>query len=105
MAKVEARVANNEAARRWEAHVGDDLAGYAEYRLAGGRVVFTHTVVFAQYEGRGIGSQLARHALDDAVNRGLRITPYCPFIRAYIRRHPGYRDHVDLPLSSERHQT
>ena len=102
MAKVEARVANNEAARRWEAHVGDDLAGYAEYRLAGGRVMFTHTVVFAQYEGRGIGSQLARAALDDAVSRGLRITPYCPFIRAYIQRHRSYGDHVDLPLSSGR---
>ena len=88
-------VTNNEAARRWEARIGDDLAGYAEYRQAGDRVTFTHTMVFAQFEGRGIGSGLARAALDDAVSRGLRVTPRCPFIRAYIERHPDYALRVD----------
>ena len=93
------RVVNNEATRRWEARIGDDLAGYAEYRLAGDRVIFTHTIVFAQYEGRGVGSRLARAALDDAVGRGLRITPRCPFIRAYLERHADYAQWVDGSLA------
>ena len=87
------------AERRWEAHVGEELAGYAEYRAVTGRIIFTHTVVEPRFEGRGIGTRLARAALDDAVARGLRITPHCPFIRAYLERHPKYRERVDWPAA------
>ena len=88
------RVADNPAERRYEAHLGDRLAGFAEYRLAPGRVIFFHTVVDPDLEGRGFGSQLARGALDDVRVRGLWVTPHCPFIRSYIRRHPEYADLV-----------
>jgi predicted GNAT family acetyltransferase len=33
--------------------------------------------------------------LDDAVARGLRIVPYCPFIAAYLERHHEYSEYVD----------
>lgn len=87
-------VADNPEARQYEAHLGDRLVGFAEYRLAPGRVIFTHTVVDPAVEGRGIGSRLARGALDDVRARGLWVTPFCPFIRSYIQRHPEYADLV-----------
>jgi len=86
--------------RRWEVHSSGEVVAYAEYRLMPGRIVFTHTVVEPAHEGHGVGSRLARTVLDDAVARGLRITPRCPFIRAYIQRHPEYMPSVDMP---ERH--
>lgn len=88
---------DNRAKRRWEVRRRDELVAYAEYVAAPGRMIFTHTVVEPAYEGRGIGSRLARMVLDDAVERGLLITPRCPFIRAYIERHPSYAAHVDQP--------
>lgn len=90
-------ISNNEQRRRWEARLGEAVVGYSEYRNATGRIVFTHTVVDPEFEGRGIGSRLARAALDDAIARNLRITPYCPFIRAYVRRHPEFAGSVDMP--------
>jgi len=90
-------IVNDEAARRWEARLDGELAGYAEYRAGRGRVVFTHTVVEPRFEGRGIGSALARTALDDAVAQELRIVPYCPFIGAHLRRHHEYDAWVDWP--------
>lgn len=90
----ELRVADNPEARQYEVHLGDRMVGFAEYRLAPGRVIFTHTVVDPSLEGQGIGSRLARGALDDVRARGLWVTPYCPFIRSYIRRHPEYADLV-----------
>jgi predicted GNAT family acetyltransferase len=54
--------------------------------------VFTHTEVDPAFEGHGIGSALAAGALDDARRRGLVVVPSCPFIRAYITRHPEYAD-------------
>ena len=88
---------DNPERQRWEVRRGDDVVAYAEYRQAPGRVIFTHTVVEPEYEGRGIGSRLAKTVLDASVAAGLRITPQCPFIRAHVMRHPEYAAHVDMP--------
>ncbi len=77
---------------RYEAFMGDRLAGLVAYRLRAGQVVFLHTEVLPAFEGRGIGSRLAAGVLDDARVRGLAVIPRCPFIAAYIRRHPEYAD-------------
>jgi predicted GNAT family acetyltransferase len=67
-------------------------AGGAYYRRAGGVVTFTHTEVDPAYEGRGIGSQLAAGALAQVRAAGETIVPLCPFIKAYVQRHPEYAD-------------
>jgi predicted GNAT family acetyltransferase len=77
-------------ARRFEAHLGDELAGFLEYRLAGTRRILIHTEVLPAFGGRGIGAALARHALDEALAAGTRVTPKCPFVRAWLERHPEY---------------
>lgn len=89
-----ARVVNDEAAHRYEAWVGDDLAGFITYRLEPGRVVLVHTETETGFEGHGIGGALAAFALDDARARGLSVTPFCPFVASYIRHHPEYADLV-----------
>ena len=87
-------------ASRYEARLrpnasGDaDAVAFAAYLLHGREIVFTHTEVPPALEGRGVGSRLARAALDDARRRGLAVVPRCPFIAAFIRRHPAYRDLV-----------
>ena len=81
-------------ASRYEARIGDDVAGFAQYRRSEGRIVFTHTVVDPAYEGRGVGSSLARDALDDARRRHLSVVPQCSFIRGWIDKHPDYADLV-----------
>jgi uncharacterized protein len=75
--------------------VDGERAGKAEYRIRDDRVHFTHTEVDDRYSGRGIGSKLARFALDDVRQRGMMIVPHCPFIAAYVRRHAEYQDMVD----------
>lgn len=89
-------VRDNPAAGRFEAWSGDALAGFAEYRVNGERIVFTHTEVDEAFEGQGVASALAQEALDDVRRRGqLRVVPRCPFIRGWIDRHPTYADLVD----------
>lgn len=87
--------------RRFEALANGEVAGYAEYRRGPERIVFTHTVVEPRFEGRGVASRLIRFALDDSRRRGLKVTPFCPFVRDYIRRHAGYHDLLAAPLSEE----
>lgn len=80
---------------RYEARLDGVLAGIAEYRLREGQVVFTHTEVADEVEGKGVGGRLVRWALDDVRRRGLRVVPRCPFVRSYVERHPEYADLVD----------
>lgn len=90
-----AEVKRDERAHRWEARIDGAVAGFAAYRLHDGVVVFTHTDVDPAFEGRGVGSALARTALDEVLATGeLRVKPVCPFIRSWIDRHPSYRDLV-----------
>ncbi len=79
---------------RYEATIGGRLAGIAAYRNRPGARVFTHTEVLPEWEGRGVGGRLAQAALDDVRARGLQAVPRCPFIAAWIRRHPEYEDLV-----------
>lgn len=80
---------------RYEATVGGKLAGFAEYERRDGRIIFPHTEVVDAYEGQGVGSALARTALDEARENGEAVVPLCPFIAAYIDRHDEYADLVD----------
>jgi hypothetical protein len=83
-------IADRAAENRYEAHLGDELAGFLEYRLAGTRRILIHTEVLPAFGGRGIGAALARHALDEAQAAGTRVTPKCPFVRAWLEHHPEY---------------
>ncbi len=87
-------IANNPAAHRYEVHADGTLAAFAEYNLLKEAVMFTHTEVLPAHEGQGIGSRLARFALDDVRRQGLHAIPVCQFIAGYIRRHPEYLDLV-----------
>jgi hypothetical protein len=86
-------VVDNAAEGRFELTVEGHTA-FAEYRENGHRIVFTHTEVPPELEGRGVGSALARGALDAARSRGAAVVPLCPFIAAFIRRHHDYLDLV-----------
>lgn len=87
-------VRDNPEESRYEAWTDGELAGFAEYRTRAGAVVFTHTEVADRFEGRGIGSALARGALDDVRGSGREVVPLCPFIKGWIEKHPDYQDLV-----------
>ena len=91
------RVVPNRAEHRYEAWVGDQLAGFVTYHLAPGRLVLIHTQTDDALQGQGIAGRLAVGALDDARAHGWAVTPRCPFVADYIRRHPEYADLVAEP--------
>ena len=90
-------ILRDDAEHRYEMTVGGVQAGIAMFVATPGRTVFTHTIVRPEFEGRGLGSRLAKFVLDDAVARGDRIVPRCPFIAEYLRHHPEYEASVEAP--------
>jgi uncharacterized protein len=66
------------------------LAGVLTYQLTGTIVVYTHTEVDPAFEGQGVGSLLARTAMDDARDRARTVVPLCPFLTSWLEKHPEY---------------
>jgi predicted GNAT family acetyltransferase len=88
-------VVNDTDASRYEISVDGALAGFLRYRRLPDRTVFIHTEIDTAYEGHGLGVRLVRAALDDLRRRGEQLSPICPFVVEYLRRHPDYLDLVD----------
>lgn len=87
-------VRDNPERRRFEVDLGDSMA-IAEYTLPKGIIMFTHTEVPPEHEGKGIGSALIRASLKAARERGLKVIPICPFFAAYIQKHAEEQDLLD----------
>ncbi|HEY2752428.1 GNAT family N-acetyltransferase [Phenylobacterium sp.] len=86
-------VVMNEATHRFEVTLGGETA-FAEYSLLRDALVLPHTVVPAAFEGRGVGSALARTALGYARQHGLKVKPICPFMAGFIKKHSEWQDLV-----------
>ena len=90
----ETKVLRNAEKCRYEIWYGDELAGFSVYEENGNQTVFIHTEIGDAFGGKGLGSVLARHAVEDVIERGRAIVPLCPFIAAYLDKHPEYDAHV-----------
>jgi predicted GNAT family acetyltransferase len=87
-------------AKRYEARVDGTLAGVATCIRTPEVIAFLHTEVEPEYEGQGVGSAIARAALDEARARGQRVLAACPFIAGWIAHHPDYQDLEYQPRST-----
>lgn len=87
-------IVDNPEAERFELYHDGEYAGAAVYHRTPHGIAFLHTEIEPAFQGKGLGSVLARHVLDDARERGLEVLPHCPYIRGWIARHPDYVDLV-----------
>jgi uncharacterized protein len=88
------------ALHRYELVV-DGLTAWVSYTRKPGVITFIHTEVSKGLSGKGIGSRLARHVLDAARAEGLHVVPMCPFIAAWMKKHPEYDDLVVSGITRE----
>ncbi|MDB5567963.1 MAG: hypothetical protein JWP84_4529 [Tardiphaga sp.] len=88
-----AGIRDNKAQSRFELDVGGALA-FANYRLAPGKVIITHTETPRALRGRGIASTLVKGALDLIRADGLKVVAGCSFVVDYLDKHPEDTDLV-----------
>jgi predicted GNAT family acetyltransferase len=85
-------VTHNADRERYEITVDGTLAGFTEAHPRGSVLLFSHTQIEHEFEGHGLATQLIQGALDDVRARGLRIRVTCPFVLAFLDKHPDYAD-------------
>jgi len=78
---------------RFELEANGHIA-FSTYKREGGVVTILHTEVPPELGGRGIGTALAKGLLALIRAEGLKVQPLCPFVKAYIGKHPEYADLV-----------
>lgn len=96
MSEPELEIVDVPEERRYEARLGDQLAGWVEYHRVRDRLVALHTEVPPAFGGRGIASKLVKRVIADVRAAGMSITPRCPFFVAHFERHPEDRDLIKL---------
>ena len=82
-------VSNNPAHQRYELAVDGHIAA-TYYKVGGDVITFVHTEVPPELGGKGIGSRLVQGALDQVRASGLKVIAECPFVKAWIGKHPDY---------------
>ena len=87
-------VRDNPDELRYELLLDGRMVGQIRYRREPGAIALVHTEVEPSHEGSGLATRLVEEALRDLRARGMRVVPICPFVTAFIRRHPEYADLV-----------
>ena len=94
-------IINNTVNEQFEVRQEGHLA-VMQYRVRRGRMYFMHTGVPQALSGRGIAAALDRRALAPAREQAYTIVVYCPFVAAFLKRHPEYDDLIDGEYSKNK---
>src|SRR5713101_5122568 len=81
------------------------MIGEIRYVLEPGAVALVHTEVDPKFQGHGLAGELVQGAINDLRERGLKMIPVCPYVRAWLRRHPEQADLAAEPLTGLRPST
>ncbi len=81
---------HDKSAQRFETTI-EGKVGYLSYQERGDTLVYDHTIVPPELGGQGVGSALAKYALDYAREQNKKVIPQCSFVAAYIKKHPEYQ--------------
>jgi hypothetical protein len=84
-------ISENKERKRFEAVVDGETARI-EYIRAEDKMYLTHTEVPKALEGKGVASAMAKLVLHQIKDEGLFLVPLCPFIAAYLKRHPEWKE-------------
>ncbi len=81
---------NNEMSRQFELVV-NGIKSKIEYELQKNRMSLLHTEVPEALEGHGVGTAIVEKTLQYIEDNHLKLVPWCPFVKSYVKRHPEWK--------------
>ena len=86
---TQSSVIDNPHENRFELDVEGQTA-VLNYERSPKSLLLVHTEVPASLRGRHLGDRLVEGAIAHAREQGLRVVAVCPFVKAYLRKHPEH---------------
>ncbi len=86
-------VIHNEEEQKFQIF-SEGVEAFLGYEMDGNEILMYTTQVPKELGGKGVGSLLAKTALDFAVEHHYKIVSSCSFISTYIERHKEYKDYL-----------
>ena len=83
----------NETDKQFEMVV-DGHKAFIQFNELSDRIALVHTEVPEELGGKGVGTALVEKTLNFIKESGKALMPYCPFVFAYIKRHPEWKSIV-----------
>lgn len=69
----------------------DGYTAIIEYKIIGDSIYLLHTETPEELGGKGVGAAIAEKAFSYIEEHHLKAVAYCPFIVAYLERHPEWK--------------
>lgn len=62
------------------------------FKKSTNQIFLVHTETHPELRERGVGQKLVKEALDIVREQGFELVPLCPYVVAFLKRHPQYHD-------------
>ncbi len=77
---------------QYEMLIDNNIARVRYKKVGTNEIILTHTEIPEALQGKGLGSILANKVLTRIKQENLKVTPLCPFMAAYIEKHPEWKE-------------
>ena len=84
----------NEEKKRFEIEV-DGYFAFINYGDYGSQIALVHTEAEPELAGTGAASAVVEKTLNYIEKEGRPLLPFCPYVFAYIKKHPEWKRIVD----------
>ena len=84
----------NEAKKRFEIEVNGHFA-FINYGETGHQIALVHTETDAELTGTGAAQAVVEKTLQYIEDNDKKLLPFCPYVLAYIKKHPEWKRVVD----------
>lgn len=86
---VDLPLVKNSAENRFELKIGN-YTTFIDYKEHNKDIWLTHTEAPEALQGKGAATAVIEKTLNYIEENGYRLIPVCPFVDAYLKRHPDW---------------
>ncbi|ASK32053.1 GNAT family N-acetyltransferase [Chryseobacterium sp. T16E-39] len=87
-------VVKNESKNRFEIEVNGHFA-FIDYRETENQIILVHTETEPELAGTGAAVAVVEKTLSYIEDSTKKLLPFCPYVFAYIKKHPEWKRIVD----------
>lgn len=84
----------NESKKRFEIKIEGHFA-FINYGEINNQIALVHTEVEPELNGKGAATAVVEKTLQYIEENGKTLLPFCPYVFAYIQKHPDWKRIVD----------